>query len=427
MTELILTQYSGKILGPIAKLLGYVMNGIYVFLSNFLGIENIGLTIIILTIFIYLLLLPLTIKQQKFSKLSQAMNPELQAIRNKYKDKKDQASVQAMNQETQMVYEKYGVSPMGSCVQILIQTPILLAMYRVVYNVPAYVSSVKSNFDGLVAGIMQVDGYQDIMAKIAKSGNMGKLDFTVKDHDVVANYIVDTLYKLSSNGWGDLKKSFSGLSDLIDSTHNGLTHLNSFIVLNIGDSPMSIIKNALAGKEYLVLFCAIMIPIVSYLTQVLNIKLMPQPAGAGDQADAMAQQMKTMNKIMPLFSLFMCFTVPVGLGLYWIAGAVCRSVQQVAINRHIRNLDLDTIIAQNQEKARKKREKMGIADRQITNAATLKTKTIQQESKATRLAKTNADKEVTLEKAKETMQNAKKGSLASKANKVREFNEKNNK
>ena len=124
----LLTQNSGKILGPIAKVLGYLMNAIYVFMDKFLNIQNVGLTIIVFTIVIYFCLLPLTYKQQKFSKLSQKMQPELNAINKKYQGKKDQASMMAMQQETQAVDEKYGVSMMGSCVQMLIQMPLLFAL-----------------------------------------------------------------------------------------------------------------------------------------------------------------------------------------------------------------------------------------------------------------------------------------------------------
>lgn len=84
----LLTQNSGKILGPIAKVLGYLMNAIYVFMDKFLNIQNVGLTIIVFTIVIYFCLLPLTYKQQKFSKLSQKMQPELNAINKKYQGKR---------------------------------------------------------------------------------------------------------------------------------------------------------------------------------------------------------------------------------------------------------------------------------------------------------------------------------------------------
>ena len=156
MTGIILTQYNGKIIGPIAKLLGYLMNAIFEFL-NMIKIPNIGLSIIIFTIVIYLLLMPLTIKQQKFSKLSAKMNPELQAIQKRYKDKKDNDSMMAMNAETKAVYAKYGVSPSGSCLQLLIQMPILFALYRVIYNMPAYVTRIRDAF-GVIADSIIASG-----------------------------------------------------------------------------------------------------------------------------------------------------------------------------------------------------------------------------------------------------------------------------
>jgi YidC/Oxa1 family membrane protein insertase len=180
-------------------------------------------------------------------------------------------------------------------------------------------------------------------------------------------------------------------------------------------------KTNAASHHYGFVILALLIPVVSYLTQVVNIKMMPTQAG-NNQNDQMAQQMKTMNTMMPLVSLFMCFTVPVGLGIYWIFSAVTRAVQQFFINKHIENLDLEDIIAKNQEKAKKKREKMGITENQIRNAAAIKTKTI--ESKAN-MTVSSAEKEAELARANEKKANAKSGSMTAKANMVREFNERN--
>ena len=109
---------------------------------------------------------PLTYLQQKFSKLSARMNPELQKIQKKYKGKQDQASMMKMNEETKEVYAKYGVSPTGSCIQMLIQLPILFALYRVIWNVPAYVGSVKNAFMPLVEKILATSGSQKISLKL---------------------------------------------------------------------------------------------------------------------------------------------------------------------------------------------------------------------------------------------------------------------
>ena len=126
MDMILLTKSSVPIIGQVASIMGWIMDGIYRVL-DLVGIQNLGLCIIIFSILIYALMTPLQVKQQKFSKLSSVMQPELQKIQKKYKDKKDQASVQKMQEETQLVYQKYGVSPTGSCVQLLIQFPVLMA------------------------------------------------------------------------------------------------------------------------------------------------------------------------------------------------------------------------------------------------------------------------------------------------------------
>ena len=175
MTEaLILSQNARGILAPIARLLGYVINGIYELLYNLFHVQNVAVTIIIFTIVIYLCLLPLTIKQQKFSKFTQIMNPELQAIQKKYKNKRDQESVMRMNEETREVYRKYGVSPSGSCVQMVIQLLILFPLYRVIYNVPGYITRIRNIFTDSVNGIMGTDGFAGIMDNFyntVKEGN----------------------------------------------------------------------------------------------------------------------------------------------------------------------------------------------------------------------------------------------------------------
>ena len=423
MSEMLLTAYDGSILGPIAKILGWLMNGIYEIMAA-IGIENVGLAIILFTIVVYMLMFPLTYKQQKFSKLSQKMQPELQAIRKKYENKKDQASVMAMNEETQLVYEKYGVSMTGSCGQMLIQMPILFALYRVFMNVPAYVSGVKESFTELVNGIMATEGYAHKMTQLMtdyKIYTQPVADFTQTDVKVVSNHIIDVLGKLGTNGWNALSEAFPDLETTITATYEKVSHINALGPLNISDTPWDIIKGSLATGAFVVAFCALLVPVCSYLFQVLNMKMMP--SASNDKNDAMAQQMNMMNKTMPLMSLFMCFSVPVGLGIYWVMSSVVRLVQQYFLNKHFEKINLDDIIEKNKEKARIKREKMGISENQIRNAAQMKTRRMEDKANTA----TFVEKEALLEKANAAKANAKPGSMAAKANMVKEFNERNNK
>ena len=435
MSDILLTAYPGSILGPIAKLLGMLMDWIYSGISDITGgrVESVVLSIVIITIIIYMCLLPLTIKQQKFSKLSQKMQPEMQAIQAKYKDKKDQASMMAMQEETQLLYQKYGISPMGSCVQMLIQMPILFALYRVFYNIPAYLSGVKGSFTGLVDSIQQTSGYQNTLVSLMEKYNVvtssglnasnAASKLADASGDTLNNYIIDILYKLPSKGWDALMdgKFFDGIQSVVEKTHDALLHFNYFLGLNISDTPWYIIKSNFTDKPdkwLLFVILALLIPVLSYLTQMLNIKLMPQATNGNDQV---ANQMKMMNLMMPLMSLFICFTVPVGLGIYWICSALVRGIQQFFVNRHIENLDLEAVMAKNEEKAKKKREKMGLSEDYIKKAAQIKTKSIDNKANVS----VSAGTEEKLAKAAEYKANAKAGSLASKANMVKEFNERN--
>ena len=431
MENILLTPYDGAILGPVAKLMGWLLDMIYMFMSN-LGIENVGLSIILFTIVIYTLMLPMTYKQQKSSKLMQLMQPEIKAIQNKYAGRRDEASMMAMQNETQMVYDKYGVSPMGSCGQMLIQMPILLALYRVFYNVPAYISVVREKFVVIADEIMQYEGFADIMTKLQKdfAVNTGvRPDFVVSDTntiDQVRNYIIDIIYKVPSidslikpNADGEVYfESLNSVTTIMNEGLEAFHEFNFFCGLNISDNPWNIIQESIGSGQFLMVLIALLVPITSYLTQVLNIKLMPSniDQSKSNQNDMMAQQMKMMNKMMPLMSLFFCFTLPVGLGIYWVVSAAYRILQQILINKAISNMNLDEIIEKNKAKALEKQEKRGVYQNQIREAAAMKTKTMQGKANMTDYREVDTNR---------ANIKAKPGSMAEKANMVREYNERN--
>jgi len=428
LSGILLTQDDGALLGPISRLLGFIMEGIFNVLDA-IGIPNIGLSIIIFTIVIYLLLMPLTIKQQKFSKLSAKMSPELQAIQKKYKNKKDNDSMMAMNQETQAVYAKYGVSPTGSCVQLLIQMPILFSLYRVIYAMPAYVSKIKDSFYPLVEKLRGDAGAVEYVKGLQNSAMFLKQfeneSFTGGNVQYVENTLIDCLNRASTAEWNGLSEQFSALSADVSITLEKLNEYNNFLGLNMANSPSFTMKDAFSTGNYLLIVGALLIPLLAALTQWINTKLMPQAnANSGnDTADNMAQSMKMMNTMMPLMSAFFCFTLPAGMGLYWIAGAVVRSIQQIMINRHIDKMDINEVIKKNEAKAAKKIEKMKASYENVSNYAAMKTKSVGSNASYVN----TPEKEEALKKANEYYsKNAKPGSIAAKANMVKEYNEKNN-
>ena len=415
MLGLLATQHTGAFLGPIAKLLGWIMNAIFNLMDSLFGVQNIGLSIILFTVVVYMCMLPLTYKQQKFSKMSAKMNPEIKAVQKKYAGKQDQASMMAMQDETKAVYAKYGVSPSGSCVQLIIQMPILLVLYRVIYNVPAYITSVKDAFMPLVDKLLTMDGAVEYMTEVGTAlGVSKKLDFAA------ANTFVDVLNKFQASNWADLSAKYPELSDMILSTQTEIDQMNTFLGINIAYSPSNLLR---AGSVVLAIG-AIAIPALAALTQWLNTKLMPQAAATEGGDDAMSQSMKQMNVMMPLMSAVFCFTLPAGMGIYWIASALVRSVQQVILNKHFDKIDLDELVQKNLEKLNEKRAKQGLPPQRLNEKAirAAQVKPVDEEKLA-------AKKAATAENIKKATayynDNAKPGSLASKANMVKKFEEKN--
>lgn len=401
MSGILLTQSSTFIIGQVAWALGKLMDGIFVGLNSLFGIQNIGISIIIFTIVIYTLMVPLTIKQQKFTKLSAVMNPEIQAIQKKYKGKKDQASMMKQQEETKVVYEKYGTSPTGGCLQVFIQMPILFGLYSVIRNIPAYVTSIKESYMPLVNEIIANDTYRDKMEIIGAESPV-LMDASKYDYTQVET-IIDALYKFQTSTWDVLKLALPDLSEVISTTQQSIESFSSFLGINIANSPMSIINDNLGTNTALVLV-AVMIPLLSGASQSINLKI-SQSSQNLDPENPMAASMGTMNKVMPIMSMFFCLTLPAGLGIYWIVSAVVRTIQQVAINKYLSNVSIEDMIKKNQEEAAKKRAKNG-----------------DKVSKLNEMAQKNAKKmNDTNTVAKDNVNtNAKPGSLAAKANMLKD-------
>lgn len=442
MNVILLTKDDTFIIGWVARLLGLIMEGIFT-VVDFIGIPNIGLTIILFTIVVNLLMMPLTVKQQKFSKLSNKMQPEIKAIQEKYKNKKDSESTMAQNQEVQAVYAKYGVSPSGSCVQLLIQLPILFALYRVIYAVPAYVSKIGNTFRVLADQIIHVDGAAFLknseVSSIANTVAMYGKNLNSEDGGKVINSLIDVLNKLSSTDMATVSEhyhlaelTYNGELILSNETTRGLLDVyNNFLGLNIANSPQHIISAAYQAGAWGLLIGAVMIPLLSALTQLINYKLMPQPENTGSE-DSMASSMKMMNMIMPIFSAWFCFTLPSGMGLYWIASAVVRTILMIVINKRIDKMNFEDIVKKNKVKSAKRMEKIQKQQEMLNSYANMNTKNIAnkaglntgvgEENKTS--SKADSSKKIP---NVEYNSKSKPGSIAAKANMVKEFNEKNNK
>ena len=436
--ELLLTKSTTPIIGWIARLLGLIMNGIYeglayininafgksvIIFGEKVSYANIGLAIILYTIIVYIAMTPLQIKQQKNSKMMSVVNPELQKIQQKYKGRNDQASRMAMQEETQALYKKYGVSMSGSCVTLAIQMPLLFALYQVIYKIPGYITRVGDIFSQLAAQIQSTSGSTALLQKFIEESSVRGIRFS---DEPTLNQITDFLYLLKPAQYKLLASDgyFSSLSTQIADVSNYSSKINNFLGINISESPWDVIRSSFASHSWLLLLIAVLVPVLAWFTQWLNYKLMPQASTGGDNA-AMDSSMRTMNMTMPIFSAFLCMTFSMGIGIYWIAGALIRSVQQVVINQRIAKMDANELIEKAKEKQAKKAEKQGVT-RQNRQAPGQNTITNTAHKNARKIAD---PKYKDLDKAdlnySEAAKNAPEDSITAKANMVARFDEKN--
>lgn len=350
MTMSLISAANWPIVGQLCWILGKVMNFIYTMLDNILTTDTglVGWSIIIYTILVYTCMLPMTINQQRTTKMQAVINPEVQAIQKKYKNKKDQASMLKQQEEIQQVYDKYGTSMMGGCLPLLIQMPFLFALYPVIYNIQEYVPHITDE-------------------------------------------------------------------------------ANKFLTIpNMTITPSAMISGVRSGENFgfpaaVIVITAILLPVLSGATQYISVRLSQNISGSSQQMDSqMAGTMKTMNVTMPLFSVFMVFSLPTGIGVYWVVSAVVRCVQQIVINKYLSKISVEDLIEKNKEKAARKREKRGERAEKINEMAQMNTKSIKSSANRSTSPLSEKEKEERIARAS---QNVKEGSLAAKANMVKKFNE----
>ena len=317
--------YLSVILNPIARLLGLIMNGIYNFFHWF-GVENIALSIIVFTFITKMLMLPLTIKQQKFSKLQAKIAPEIQKIQEKYKGKKDEASLRKQQAETQAVYDKYGASPTSGCLPLLITLPIMFALYRVINNVPSYVNTVREYYM-TVATAIQTHG-TEILESIVT--NYKKLDLSTTDN------IIKSLAVFNTSQW--IKLLQLGLSQEAETAIKSIMNVNNFLGLSINNTP--------SWKSF-----SIIIPFLSMGLQFIQTK---QLSVKTDKKNDAANAMTSMNIAMPIMSGLFCLMLPIGVGIYLISNSIFTIVQQFFINKYLDRIDIDELAEKSQEKVSKK-------------------------------------------------------------------------
>ena len=453
----------------IANILGFIMNLFYIVIDKF-GIGKISICIIVFTIIVKLVMLPINIKQQKTMKLNSVIMPEIQAIQKKYANKKDNDSMMKQQAELNAVYQKYGTSPTGGCLPMLIQFPILLALYAVMACLPNYINEIQDMYNnGVVSYVIGTDesgkldyhtihelkdlaGLNDVLLDESGDENLDKLvtayfgqkgnyeDEEIKDavyNSFTSAYsnvfgkqdawaIVEASFDeaienaqdlkaiseadwkkvedkdlaeyadYTDEDWDALISSYETILDKLDDNHKDIQVSYSFFTIDLSKSPANGVK------------IAIIIPILSALAQLLNMKISmssQQNTGNGT-ADSMMSSMKVMSYSMCVVSAIFCYTFPACLGLYWVISSAVQVVIQLILNKKFANMDTDQIIKQSIEKANRKRAKKGLPPNTISTAAATNTRNYKPQTTETSQNTTGTG----------SAGGAKKGSISEKAN-----------
>ncbi len=338
----------GSILTPIAKFLGWIMNAIYAFFS-LMSIHNVALAIFVFTFITKMLMLPLTIKQQKFSRLSSIMNPEIQKIQAKYKGKKDEASLRKQQEETRLIYQKYGSSPTSGCLPLLITLPIMFALYQVINNIPDHVNLIKEQYNIVADAIRN----GNLLEELATSFKLAAADLTDNSK------IIDVLATFKSANW---KEWFEKLPEA-GGAINYIRESNNLFGLSISDMP--------SWKSI-----SVIIPILAAGLQFAQSKQMTVKPRDKKDDSAASNPMGTMNIVMPIMSGVFCLILPIGVGLYWIASSIFSIIQQFFINRYLDKKGVDKIVEENLKKAIGKDTKKPASSASINELARKQTKAI---------------------------------------------------
>ena len=273
---------------------------------------------------------------------------------------------------------------------------------------------VKTYFEQIAAPLMKQSNYIEALSSYALKYKLpvDKIDYT----DI--NRVIDLLYKFNPADWTAIKNAFASVYDLSAQLANNvpvIEKMNEFLGINLATNPFQGWVPNLAW----------IIPVLAGATQWFSAKLMSTGASqAASDENSMAQQMKTMTNVMPLMSVYFCFILPAGVGIYWIISALSCIVQQYFINKHLDKIDIQVLVEENLKKRNEKRAKKGLPPETINKKAISKSLNSLSKEKDEKQEKKN--REVIADSTEYYKKNAKPGSIASKANMVAAYNEKMN-
>lgn len=321
---MLVTRQPGAIVGPIAKFLGIIYNAFFNFIYNFFQSGSLGVAIILFTLFVKLVLFPLSYKQQKSSYKMQKLQPEMNKIKEKYAKKKDAESQQRMALELQEFQKNNGISLLGGCLPMLVQLPILYALFYIFQQAYLYVDVVGNNYQAIAQGLIQIPEALrvDLLAPFAQTiANATKANVDLSN----VQDVIKIVNELTQNDWQNLLNQAGALSTQLQPLLDQKNQIEFFLGIHL------VYKAGLG-------FPGIFIPLASAGTTWLSSWMMTKGQSLSKD-DPTAGTMRIMNIMMPIMMGGMTITLPAGLGLYWTVSNIYQILQQVGLKKYFEHQD----------------------------------------------------------------------------------------
>ena len=346
---IVLAQTKNFILKPIAWVLGKLINLIFTGVYSITVSHSMAISIILFTFIIRAIMVPLTLKQQRSSRKMQRIQPQIAKIQDKYKGKTDPESRQRMTMEMQEIYSKNKTSPFTGCLPLIIQMPILFAMYEVLRNLPFYMNEMGAIYTKMAESVMNVNGYADIISE-----SFGGVVKSISKYDATnINSIIDFLGHLSRTQWTEFMAATNLASDsAFTALQAKQASINAFLGFNLSESPgwgfPGIIWPILSGGTTW---------LQSWLMQRANDKRQKLVGRMADEQKQQQQTMKMMNIVFPIMMAFIVVGMPLGIGVYWVVSNIFSLIQQFVLDKIIDREEYQEALRRRDEFEEKKRMK----------------------------------------------------------------------
>ena len=279
-------------MGAISTLFGYLLNALYSVFNNY------GIAIIIFSIILRIILIPITVKQQKSLKKSAELQEEMKEIQRKYKNNPEK-----LNQETIDLYKREKLSPFAGCFSSIIQIVIILSVFWLVSQPLTYMKKLDVSVINDYKSQLQQDGEQSTYTEIAIINKFGSEDERVS---LNMDFLGLDLSKVPSSNLNDWTVYIIPLLYVISS-------VLSIKINNIMNSKKKSDKKA--------------------ITDGSNTNVQNEPS----ELEAMEAMNKNMMYMMPLMSVFIAFIAPLGLALYWFISNVLVIIEKLIIDAYMKH------------------------------------------------------------------------------------------